>query len=294
LDLSIGATARGRFVPFGRLRRLDVGIAKRFFRGYKLAQSWLDPERKLSILFSTKPDWEKELVSGFALTRHEIAFGEMSPENIRSHDLLVPLTVDALERLQGMRALITDNPIPIPSMASVQLCDDKYLFNQALIEGGFGDFIPRMDGLLRFPYILKKRQGEWSEHIHVIEGARDERKHACELASPEYFRQEIVRGPYEYATHILFKQGRIACSLNIEYAFETETPIKGHDREIYKKVCSCPFLDVFASILASIGFEGLCCFNYKVRDGRPLILEINPRFGGSLCPYFFVFLRSLT
>lgn len=291
--MSASATAAGQGVPFGRFRRLDVGIAKRFFRGYKLAQSWLDPERKFRILFSTKPDWEKQLISAFAMTRHEIAFGEISPDSIRKHDLLVPLSVHALERLQGMRALLTRNPIPIPSMTSVRLCDDKYLFNQVLISGGFGDFIPRMEGTLRFPYILKKRRGEWSQHVHVIEGTEDERKHANALASPEYFRQEIVRGPYEYATHVLFKQGRIACSLNIEYAFDSATSVKGQDREIYRKVCSCPFLDEFTSVLSSIGFEGLCCINYKVSAGRPLILEINPRFGGSLCPYFFVFLRSL-
>jgi hypothetical protein len=217
----------------------------------------------------------------------------MSPDSISRHDLLVPLSVQALEQLQGMRALITANPIPIPSMASVRLCDDKYLFNQALIASGFGDLIPRMDGAPRFPYILKKRRGEWSQHIHVIRGNDDELTHADALASAEHFQQEIVHGPYEYATHILFKQGRIACSLNIEYAFGTAIPIKGRDREIYKKICSCPFLDVFSSVLSSIGFEGLCCINYKERDGRPLILEINPRFGGSLCPYFFVFLRNL-
>ncbi|MGH8049795.1 MAG: hypothetical protein ACREPB_03945, partial [Arenimonas sp.] len=36
-----------------------------------------------------------------------------------------------------------------------------------------------------------------------------------------------------------------------------------------------------------------CCFNYKVRDGQAMILEINPRFGGSLCQYFISFIRHL-
>jgi predicted ATP-grasp superfamily ATP-dependent carboligase len=33
--------------------------------------------------------------------------------------------------------------------------------------------------------------------------------------------------------------------------------------------------------------------NYKVVRGLPYILEINPRFGGSLTPYFFSFIRHL-
>jgi hypothetical protein len=27
----------------------------------------------------------------------------------------------------------------------------------------------------------------------------------------------------------------------------------------------------------------LCCINYKLDGGRPMLLEINPRFGYSLC-----------
>ncbi len=38
---------------------------------------------------------------------------------------------------------------------------------------------------------------------------------------------------------------------------------------------------------------GLCCFNYKVIDDNPYLLEINPRFGGSLSSFFFSFIRQL-
>jgi hypothetical protein len=31
-----------------------------------------------------------------------------------------------------------------------------------------------------------------------------------------------------------------------------------------------------------LNFQGLCCFNYKLVDGQPVIFELNPRFGGSL------------
>jgi predicted ATP-grasp superfamily ATP-dependent carboligase len=81
--------------------------------------------------------------------------------------------------------------------------------------------------------------------------------------------------------------------MNIEYAFASMTPIKGKDRMIYRKVCPCPHLALFSAVLTSIGFQGLCCVNYKLVDHRPFILEINPRFGGSLTGYFFSFLRHL-
>lgn len=56
---------------------------------------------------------------------------------------------------------------------------------------------------------------------------------------------------------------------------------------------SDPFLLLWDRLLDTLGFEGLCCINYKLNNGRPLLLEINPRFGGSLGEYFFAFLRHL-
>ena len=35
-------------------------------------------------------------------------------------------------------------------------------------------------------------------------------------------------------------------------------------------------------ILKKIAYKGLCCFNYKIVDDKPLIFEMNPRFGASL------------
>ena len=35
--------------------------------------------------------------------------------------------------------------------------------------------------------------------------------------------------------------------------------------------------------MRAIGFDnGICCFDYKLVDGRPVIFELNPRFGASL------------
>jgi D-alanine-D-alanine ligase-like ATP-grasp enzyme len=45
-------------------------------------------------------------------------------------------------------------------------------------------------------------------------------------------------------------------------------------------------MDLFAQMLAALGFSGLCCVNYKLVDGNPMIFEINPRCGFSLCAHF--------
>jgi carbamoylphosphate synthase large subunit len=59
----------------------------------------------------------------------------------------------------------------------------------------------------------------------------------------------------------------------------------------YSKICRNTDLNLFAAMLRSINFDGLCCINYKIVDGRPFIFEINPRFGASLVPWFPIFVR---
>jgi hypothetical protein len=280
-------------VPSHLPEQLNAKITNRLFLTYEILQSRLSSHQKIKIFFLDQKGWEPALKNSFKSTQYEITFGKLCSSNIKDYDLVVPLSMQDLKSLNKVLHLVEHNPIPIPSIESLLLCDDKYLLNQRLIDNGFGNFIPKMGSRLSYPYILKKSIDEWGKNSHVILDMQQEQSFTKLLDHPEYFSQTLVPGTHEYATHIIFKDQRIVCAINIEYGFKTDTPIKGKDPEIYRKVCSCSYLDVFSSILMSIGFEGLCCINYKVWNNRPLILEINPRFGGSLCPFFFSFLRHL-
>lgn len=250
--------------------------------------------RQRTILFSLTPELEEMIRAGFGHTHHEIAFRKFSPEVLQAYDLVVPLTIDDLKYLNTVRDLIAGNPLPIPSLESIELCDDKYRFNQMLQAKGFGAFIPQMGGRLAFPYVVKKRTDIYGRNCRVVHDAGDEAACAGILADPDYFTQQLVTGTNEYATHILFKDNRIRCWINVEYTFGTATPVKGKDKVLLLRACRCPHLALFAEILRTVGFEGLCCLNYKESDrGQPMILENNPRFGGSLARYFFGFVEYL-
>lgn len=251
------------------------------------------PKQGLKILFSNHPGWKPGIEKGFRFTPHEITFEEFTPENIRKHDLVVPLFMRDLRYLNEIPQEIADNPIPIPDKNSIALCDDKYVFNQLIMKNGFANFIPKIGGKLAYPYILKKRVDDNGQNCHIISDSSEEQIFKDKIGNPEYFCQEIIPGSSEYATHILFKDGKIVHSLDIEYVFAKDIPIKGKDPAIYTKIGECPYLGLFTSILRIVGFNGLCCFNYKVVDERPYIFEINPRFGRSLCPYFFSFMPYL-
>jgi hypothetical protein len=277
-----------------RLKRLDARASNKLFIYFQRIQLYLFFKKKLKILFSPKLNWEPIIKNGFKYTQHEVFFDEISSSNIKDYDLIVPLTIHDLKYLNEARNLIINNFIPIPSMENILLCDDKELFNKTLIAKGFGYLIPNIECEQTYPYILKKKIDEWGENSHIIYNAKQEYIFSDALTNPEYFSQQLIIGSKEYATHILIKDMQIICSLTIEYNFETETPIKGKDEPIYTKIIfPSPYLKVFSSVLTTINFNGLCCINYKVYKNSPFIMEINPRFGGSLGLYFFSFIRHI-
>ena len=300
----------------------NIGVFKRFPYGYNrapwnnllnklkpavktyLSEIFLASQRnlenlsskKLKILFSKREEWEPLIRKDFRYTHHELDFGGFLNDDLEQYDLLVPLTIVDLEYLNSNGHLIKKNPIPIPSQECLDLCNDKYLFYEKLVENGFGKYTPRISSNLPYPYILKKRIDEWGINSHIITDKEHELLFSDLLTSPEYFCQELVPGKDEYTTHILFSRGKIVCASNIKFIFKTNYFIKGRNESPIQsiKIEQSPHLFLFSSILHIIGFEGLCCFNYKIVDDKPVIFEINPRFGASLSNHFLDFVRCLT
>jgi predicted ATP-grasp superfamily ATP-dependent carboligase len=246
------------------------------------------------ILFSGSPELMDNIKSGFRHLPHQIEVGSVTEDSFRRYDVVVPLSLSALEEARRHSPL-KKNALPLPAAESVLLCDDKYEFNRTLVNAGFGRHIPEMaEGrALKPPYILKKRIGIWGKDCFIIRNRSDEAEQLDRITDPQYFCQEFIAGDTEFATHILFVDGRIVKALNIKYEFASDAPIKGQDAAHLMVICRCPYLNLFARVLRTIRFEGLCCVNYKVVKGQPFLLEINPRFGGSVAPYFFSFIRHL-
>ncbi len=246
------------------------------------------------ILFSGRPDWTQDIQIGFRHLPHQIEFGPITEDSFQRFDLVVPLSLAALEEARRYTPFLK-NEFPLPTAETVRLCDDKYEFNQALVRAGLGRYIPKMARvpMLTHPYILKKRIGEWGNGCYIIRNKDDEEAQRERILDPTYFCQEFITGSTEFATHILFVDGKIVKALNIKYELTGQAPIKGQDAERLRVICRCKYLNLFAHVLRAVKFEGLCCVNYKVAEGQPFLLEINPRFGGSLAPYFFSFVRHM-
>jgi len=246
------------------------------------------------ILFSPWPEIEASLRQGFRYANHELVFGPV-PLHGGGFDLVVPCSIEALVAVADDDALRRRNPLRLPDPAVVRLCDDKAALNSRLRKLGFGRHIPAEASPGNFPYMLKLRRDSCARHAFLIAGPDDEAIHAERLGSPDYLRQECVRGEVEYTTHLLMAEGRLRRHLAVSFWMERDCAIKGRDPVRLHRRCPARRADLalFESMLAAIGFEGLCCVNYKLRAGVPMLFEINPRFGFSLGPFFGTFLRSL-
>ena len=274
--------------------KLRDRVVNRAFVAFELLMARICRVPKQRILFSQVRKGREAIERSFRFTPHEIHFGEFRPDTLPDFDLLVPLlSIDPVRRLDELREFTGRNRLPIPSRSTIDTCDDKLLFHQRMTASGLAEFVPRIDADLAPPYVLKGRSGHAGERVHVVLDRRNEPGLPAAADPASYFRQELVPGRYEYTAHILFLGGRVRRALCIEHDMGLEISVKGPMQPRRQRIVRCRGLSVFARMLAALEFEGVCNIDFKLRDGKPLVLEINPRVGLSLCPYFFAFLRSL-
>jgi hypothetical protein len=278
---------------FDALKKLGATLDHLFWAKQAWRHTYL-PKWCGRILFSVREPWEVMVRSSFsAYPEVALEFAAMTEDRVQRADLVVPFEFSDLVWLADRPDLVKNKPIPIPSRALVDLCHDKPAFSNAVRDLGFASLIPAMDGPLTFPYIVKPRQGECSHGTHVIASTEDEALHAKVISDPDNFRQQMVPGQIEYATHIAIQRGKVIAEVTMEYRFAVEAPVKGKDRLLWRRATQCPDLETLTNVLRALGYEGLCCFNFKLVNEQIRVIELNPRFGGSLAPHFARFLAMV-
>lgn len=248
--------------------------------------------RGLKILFSPWPEIEREVWRSFRFSGHVVEFGPI-PLGGGTYDLVMPVTTEALLGAAGDLELCRRNALPIPDPVAVNLCDDKGALNEFLRVRGFARHLPGEAPADRFPYMLKRRRDSCARHAHLIDGPAVAAGLNDENGSPAYLRQEWIAGETEFTAHLLHYRGRVRRGLSVSFRMHHPYTIRGRDPVLLMRRCHARHVRLFEAVLNAVQFEGLCCVNYKLRDGVPIILEINPRFGFSLAPFVSVFLRSL-
>ena len=211
--------------------------------------------------------------------RWDATYGVIADADPLAFDLVVPLRV---EEIAAARAANADGRrrACVPDAATVALCDDKLAFNRRLIALGFGAQVPALlpDPPDEWPFVRKARFGDYGQGVRLVRSPGDD------VAVPDSFCQRAVAGEAEDVLHFLRLDGAVRFAVSYRYTMGGALSVRGAvDRPLdTRPVDPAPGLDQCEPMLAALGFEGLGCFNYKWVEGRAMVIELNPRFGGSL------------
>jgi hypothetical protein len=240
-----------------------------------------DQPGALQIAFGAFPAWHG-LIRAALDPRYSAQFIELDQADLEAFDAVAPLRMEHYGPLERRPDLFGRKFIH-PTAEVADLCDDKLALTRFLIAKGLGRFTPalRAPGP-PYPYVWKRRRGHWGRDCHVVMGPDDET--GFDFADQDWFAQALAPGPVEFATHMLRANGEVRYVSTIAYGMPGPMLIRGQDHEPVSIQLhrGCPFPVLFGDILSALDYQGTLCFNYKIIDGKPLIFEINPRYGGSL------------
>ena len=253
--------------------------------------------RVVSILFGAKPDWREGLAYRLAGSRFAHAMDPLGTADLGIFDGIVPLTLDD-RRILAERCGRGDAAASLlPSAEAEALCHDKVALNTHLRVHGFGAHVPAMHENLPtaaqdYPVIIKRRRGEWGVGGRILLAPPDGPV-AFDRATE--FIQAYVPGAMEYATHILLKGGALLFAATVRHTLRASPYVMGASEQPVRSdwLEATPCLPLFLRMLATAGFrDGICCIDYRLVAGRPLVFEINPRFGASLGERIIPFLNA--
>ncbi|HVO91225.1 MAG TPA: ATP-grasp domain-containing protein [Terriglobales bacterium] len=267
---------------------------KAFFRAREAPQNSV-AETTWRIKFGNQNDRAREIATYVDHTRFKCEFGVLNSTDISRYDCVVPLTLSDYEALRS-HDNFNGTKFWLPDAETVETCHDKLSLNHALLEGEFAEIVPalRTSRSNEFPYILKKRQDEWGCNSFVVRNSDDERAMAALIESPDYFCQTYIFGSEEYALHVLFINNEVAYAQTVKYEMGSSSYVKGKRLSPVQTTYLSEnyHLARFHRVLAALGFNGTCCINYKMDNGLPMLLEINPRIGASLTSCINEYLES--
>ena len=241
----------------------------------------------LKILFSDKDDWKVKSEGRYDKEKYTFNYAKFNRLwSIRKYDIVIPLYEKDIHILnkrfknKRYKYLVAADDV-------VDFCNDKFRFNQFLIDKGFEANIPRiLNAHASYPYILKKNFDEWGLNSEIVDSAEKEKLLTSLLTDPAYFKQEYISGVDEHTTHFIFTDNKLQYYQTFKFTFQKSNFVKGRESPPFKTSVIVPVetehAEVFEKVLQAINYNGVGCFDYKIQNGVAKIFELNPRVGGSL------------
>lgn len=175
-----------------------------------------------------------------------------------------------------------------PSDRALQVLQNKAAFATYACRIGLGHLCPEVyphPDAARFPCVVKRTDLNGGIGIRVVASAEELR--TVLLLDPwrghPHLLQAFVGPAVQRVTHCVCRDGDIRWHCTYSYEPATPATVCNRGRRLERIVESPARLAELASFLSPLEFTGPCSIDYMVTDaGATVVLEINPRFGGSL------------
>lgn len=242
---------------------------------------------KKRLLISPKKDWISKCKGRIDEEKFSVDYIEIEKvKNFNKYDAIIPLYEHDSRYLNQNKNRLKNQKFLIPSNELIAICEDKKKFYDVLGLHGFSHVTPEISPLLEPPYILKKKVDEFGKNSFIVKSLDDEQKYEEQLRSSDYFKQNYVFGKKEFTFHFLMVNGKIKYDHSLCFFFNLDTYVRGAQMPAFGNATitsiESEYISLFEELLQKIGYDGVGCINYKLKNGKPLIFEINPRVGGSL------------
>lgn len=249
------------------------------------------------ILFGQHVDWLPLIAPRIDRERFAASFAPLNRVDLDGFDAVVPLQLRDYPVL-ARRSDLRGRRFLHPEDATVVLCDDKLALAEFLIARGFGGNVPAIRRAEEHPYpvVRRPRRADFGRGARIIRHAQDDTPVAQD---DDCFDQAYIPGADEFVLHAIRHAGEIRFAWALHHRMAGPHLIRGGANAPVetREADALPALKAFAPMLAALDYEGTCSIDYKVVDGTPYLLEINPRFGASLAfginAYVEAYLRCL-
>lgn len=182
-----------------------------------------------------------------------------------------------LEKKHNVRIIVSS-----PSV--IEIANDKWKTSQFLKEHNFPyphsalttdkDSIQQLIELNKFPYIAKPVDGARSKGLRIVPD-KDQLLSLCDFENNLVVQELIGNESDEYTSGCMVLDGKCLSIVTLKRDLRD-----GNTWRAYRKG-DCQFDALIKEIAEKFGSEGPVNFQFRIRNGHPVIFEINGRFSGT-------------
>jgi glutathione synthase/RimK-type ligase-like ATP-grasp enzyme len=161
------------------------------------------------------------------------------------------------------------------------LSDKKNLSTNTLVK-----YLPKIYNInnIIYPFILKKRSGEWGTTVYLINNECEYKKKVATIDNlDDYILQEAIISKYEYSTQFLVINGKIILMYTKLIEAKDELFIRGrYYQNIKTTQVDSKLIDktIFEKFFKH--YNGFINCNFKIKHNNIIILEFNTRLAGNI------------